>query len=77
MSTSRQALPEQLAFIERAGKEHGLLVAGPGTGKTWALAEAAKTLVSQFHVETDRIAVLTLTRSMAASLAERIVKRRP
>jgi superfamily I DNA/RNA helicase len=34
---AQEPLPEQRAFIERAGAQHALLVAGPGTGKTFTL----------------------------------------
>jgi superfamily I DNA/RNA helicase len=66
------ALPEQAAFLERAMDSHALLVAGPGTGKTWTLAEAARRLADERGVPRDTLAVVTLTRSLAGSLSERI-----
>jgi len=65
-------LPEQQAFIDRVLRSHALLVAGPGTGKTWTLARAAEHIVNARAASPEEISVLTLTRSMARSLAERI-----
>ncbi len=65
-------LPEQQAFINRALVSHALLVAGPGTGKTWTLSRTAERLVLDGGADINEIALLTLTRSMAGDLAERI-----
>lgn len=67
-----EPLPEQREFIERDADAHALLVAGPGTGKTWTLERRAEFLVDERHVDPERIALLTLTRSLARSLGERI-----
>ena len=67
-----EPLPEQREFIERDAAAHALLVAGPGTGKTWTLERRAEFLVDERHVDPERIALLTLTRSLARSLGERI-----
>ncbi len=67
-----EPLPEQREFIERDAAAHALLVAGPGTGKTWTLERRAEFLVEERHIDPERIALLTLTRSLARSLGERI-----
>jgi DNA helicase-2/ATP-dependent DNA helicase PcrA len=67
-----EPLPEQRDFIEREPDAHALLVAGPGTGKTFTLERRAAFLVEQRGVDPERIALLTLTRSLVSSLAERV-----
>jgi superfamily I DNA/RNA helicase len=67
-----EPLPEQRAFIEHEPGAHALLVAGPGTGKTFTLERRAAFLVDQRGADPDRIALLTLTRSLVRSLAERV-----
>jgi superfamily I DNA/RNA helicase len=67
-----EPLPEQRAFIERVADAHALLVAGPGTGKTFTLERRAQFLVEECNVDPERIALLTLTRSLVRSLAERV-----
>lgn len=66
-----EALPEQQAFIERDYTMHAVLVAGAGTGKTWTLERRSEYLVSQ-GVPEEAVAILTLTRTMARELSERI-----
>jgi superfamily I DNA/RNA helicase len=67
-----EPLPEQRKFIERDSNEHALLVAGPGTGKTFTIEWRARFLVEQCGVDPDGIALLTLTKSLVESLAERV-----
>jgi|SRR5512132_3938262 hypothetical protein len=67
-----EPLPEQRRFIERDANEHALLVAGPGTGKTFTVECRARHLVEQCGVDPDGIALLTLTKSLVESLAERV-----
>jgi DNA helicase-2/ATP-dependent DNA helicase PcrA len=62
---------EQQRFIYRALQSHSLLVAGPGTGKTRALAYAAAR-VQQTGVPPQNLVVVTLTRALANSLSQRI-----
>lgn len=69
--TEPQPLDEQLEFILRAGDSDALLVAGPGTGKTFTLEHTARHLVEERGVDADRLRLVTLTRSMAGSLEER------
>ncbi|HUG09001.1 MAG TPA: ATP-dependent helicase, partial [Acidimicrobiia bacterium] len=45
---------------------------GPGTGKTWTLERKTEYLVSVGGVPSDAISAVTLTRSMALSLGERL-----
>jgi superfamily I DNA/RNA helicase len=65
-------LPEQSRFIERGRDEDALLVAGPGTGKTFTIEGRAEYLVERAGVDPNRIALLTLTRSLVQSLDERV-----
>lgn len=65
------ALPEQRSFIENPPDRPALLAAGPGTGKTWVLERRSEHLVGS-GIDPDGIAILTLTRSLAAELSQRI-----
>lgn len=64
-------LPEQRKFIERSPSQHALMAAGPGTGKTFVLDRRSEFLVHA-GVDSDRIALVTLTRAMAQSLSDRV-----
>jgi len=70
-SDENDLLDEQGDFIERARISSSLLVAGPGTGKTFTLERASEYLVDE-GIDPDQIALLTLTRAMAGSLSERV-----
>ena len=72
-----EPLPEQRAFIERDPGSHALLVAGPGTGKTFTVERRTEFLVDQRGVDPEGIALLTLTRSLVRSLGERVPYGRP
>lgn len=65
-------LPEQRAFIERAATGHGILVAGPGTGKTFTLQRMSEYIVEELGHDEESIELVTLTRSMASKLEEKI-----
>ena len=69
---ARNPLPEQRRFIERDAREFALLAAGPGTGKTFTIECRAEHLVERAGVDPQRIALLTLTRTLVESLAERV-----
>jgi superfamily I DNA/RNA helicase len=49
-----------------------LLLAGPGTGKTYRLAKRIKYLVEEKNVSSDEIAVITFTSAAARNMHERI-----
>lgn len=51
---------------------HCLLVAGPGTGKTWRIAERVRRVVHRGDCEADDIDVLTLTQSAARKLGAEV-----
>lgn len=51
-----------------------LLLAGPGTGKTFQLAQRIKFLIEEVGAEPDEIAVITFTKGAAMNMKERIVK---
>jgi DNA-binding NarL/FixJ family response regulator len=55
-----EPLPEQREFIERNAAANALLVAGPGTGKTWTLERRAEFLVNERHGLTNREIAQTL-----------------
>jgi superfamily I DNA/RNA helicase len=63
---------EQQGFVDRALESHACLVAGPGTGKTRSLAFVADALLARAGVMMEGLVVLTLTRALAVSLAQRI-----
>jgi len=50
----------------------GLLVAGPGTGKTYQLARRAKFLIEDRQVDRDHIALMTFTREAARNMRNRL-----
>ena len=51
-----------------------LLLAGPGTGKTWQLANRVKYLVKEREVPSDEIAVITFTNEAARNMRERLAR---
>ncbi len=53
-------------------ESHCLLVAGPGTGKTWRIAERVRRVVERADCQAEDIDVLTLTQSAARNLAEEV-----
>jgi len=58
----------ELAYREMPGPI--LLLAGPGTGKTYQLAQRVKFLVEKRHVAPDEISVVTFTGAAARSMRE-------
>ena len=51
-----------------------LLLAGPGTGKTWQLAMRVKYLVEQRGATPDQMAIITFTNEAARNMRERLTK---
>ncbi|MGC9973288.1 MAG: ATP-dependent helicase [Bryobacteraceae bacterium] len=51
-----------------------LLLAGPGTGKTWQLAMRVKYLVEERAARPDEMAVITFTNEAARNMRERLAK---
>src|SRR4030042_864876 len=51
-----------------------LVLAGPGTGKTWQLAMRVKYLVEQRAATPDEMAVITFTNEAARNMRERLAK---
>lgn len=61
-------------MIDKLHKTPGplLLLAGPGTGKTFRLAQRIKYLIEENNVKPDQISVITFTSAAAANLRRRI-----
>lgn len=51
-----------------------LLLAGPGTGKTYQLAQRVKFLINEMHISPKEIAVITFTTEAARNMRERLLK---
>jgi ATP-dependent DNA helicase UvrD/PcrA len=51
-----------------------LLLAGPGTGKTWQLAMRVKYLVQERNINSDEIGIITFTKEAARNMRERLAK---
>jgi len=51
-----------------------LLLAGPGTGKTWQLAMRVKYLVEQCGATPDEMAIITFTNEAARNMRERLIE---
>lgn len=49
-----------------------LLLAGPGTGKTFQLAKRIKFLIEELNADPDEIAVITFTKEAARNMRERL-----
>lgn len=62
---------EQLAAIDHPRRTHIRIEAGPGSGKTYVLAERAARFVREGVYRPDQVAMLTYTRSMAVDLVRR------
>jgi len=61
-----------LAFEEFPGPI--LLLAGPGTGKTWQLAMRVRYLVNERGAEPDEMAIITFTNQAARNMRERLAE---
>lgn len=53
-----------------------LVLAGPGSGKTFVMIQRVQYLISHFHVEPSAILVISFSRASAAELKERFQKQR-
>lgn len=51
-----------------------LLLAGPGTGKTWQLAKRVKYLVEERGAAPNEIAIVTFTNEEARNMRERLAE---
>ena len=61
-----------LSYMEYPGPI--LLLAGPGTGKTWQLAMRVKYLVEDLGINHDEIGIITFTIEAARNMRERLAK---
>ena len=66
-------LPEQVSAASHEGTNARLL-AGPGTGKTWALKARVQFLVLAKKVDPENVTALTFTRAAAGELRGRVEK---
>ena len=62
---------------EVAGVERGnyLLLAGPGTGKTFVLVRRVQYLIDELHLQPTRVVALTFTRAAAGEMRQRLDER--
>lgn len=51
-----------------------LVLAGPGSGKTFTVTQRIKYLIEQHHIQPEDILVITFTKAAAAEMQERFVK---
>lgn len=69
----RGLLPKQIEAAKYLGT-HARLLAGPGTGKTLVISRKIEYLISEEHIEPERILALTFTRAAAYELLNRVQK---
>lgn len=50
-----------------------LVIAGPGSGKTFVITERTRLLIEQIHIPDDQILVITFTKAAAAQMKERFL----
>ena len=65
------ANPAQLEAITYVGKDPVLVLAGPGSGKTYVITQRIRYLTEIQGISPEKILVLTFTREAAASMKER------
>ncbi|MCR5460240.1 MAG: ATP-dependent helicase [Acetatifactor sp.] len=65
------ANPAQLEAITHEGRDPVLVLAGPGSGKTYVITQRIRYLTEIENVSPEKILVLTFTREAAASMKER------
>ena len=66
--------PQQQAVIEQTEGPH-LVIAGPGSGKTFTLVERIVHLVTEKEVLPESLLVATFTEKAAGELISRIIRR--
>lgn len=73
--TWSEGLREQQGAVAGAATGHTVLLAGPGTGKTFVLVRRIQFLIEAQHVAPRSIVALTFTRSAAAEMRGRLEER--
>jgi DNA helicase-2/ATP-dependent DNA helicase PcrA len=71
----REGLRAQQQEAAGLGRGDAVLLAGPGTGKTYVLVRRVEFLVEEHGVPSRRITAVTFTRAAAAEMRERVVRR--
>lgn len=71
-------LEQHVNEAQRRAITHGagtmLVLAGPGSGKTFVVTQRVRYLIEHHHVKPENILVITFTRAAAAEMQERFVK---
>lgn len=62
-------------LVAGSTRGHQVVLAGPGTGKTFVLVRRVEYLIEVHHTSPSRIAALTFTRAAAAEMRERLDER--
>lgn len=67
-----QLTPEQIKYASCKLINHSVLIAGPGTGKTYTIIRKIAYMISVKKIPPDDILILTFTRAAAAELRNRL-----
>jgi len=70
-----EGLREEQKTVAGRNRGHAVLLAGPGTGKTFVLVRRVEYLVEAERVDPRQITALTFTRAAAAEMRSRLVDR--
>ncbi len=73
--TWEQGLRDPQRSVARGPRVHTVVLAGPGTGKTFVLVRRVQYLVDVVGALPKRIAALTFTRAASAEMRERLADR--
>lgn len=63
---------QQQAVLHKDGPM--LVLAGPGSGKTFVITERTRTLINEYHIPEERILVITFSKAAATEMKERFIR---